>query len=86
VDFELSPKAADTVGRMWDFMREEVFPAERRWAAHLAEHGPHTHPPVMEDLTASARRRGLWNLFLPELSGLSNLEYRPSRRSPAGRR
>ncbi|MEV4509294.1 acyl-CoA dehydrogenase family protein [Dactylosporangium sp. NPDC049525] len=60
---------------MWDFMREEVFPAERVWAAHLAEHGPHTHPPVMEELKASARRRGLWNLFLPELSGLTNLEY-----------
>jgi acyl-CoA dehydrogenase len=75
VDFELSPKAADAVGRMWDFMREEVFPAERVWAAHLAEHGPHTHPPVMEELKASARRRGLWNLFLPELSGLTNLEY-----------
>ncbi|MEU5948426.1 acyl-CoA dehydrogenase family protein [Micromonospora sp. NPDC047465] len=60
---------------MWDFMREEVLPAERSWAAHLAAHGAHAYPPVMEDLKASARRRGLWNLFLPELSGLTNLEY-----------
>ncbi len=75
MDFELSPAAAETVGRMWDFMREEVFPAEREWAAHLAGHGAHAYPPVMEELKASARRRGLWNLFLPELSGLSNLEY-----------
>ncbi|MET7425563.1 acyl-CoA dehydrogenase family protein [Dactylosporangium sp. NPDC005555] len=60
---------------MWDFMREEVFPAEPVWAAYLAEHGSHAYPPVMDELKASARRRGLWNLFLPELSGLSNLEY-----------
>nr|WP_261966027.1 acyl-CoA dehydrogenase family protein [Dactylosporangium matsuzakiense] len=60
---------------MWDFMREEVFPAEPVWAAYLAEHGAHAYPPVMDELKASARRRGLWNLFLPELSGLSNLDY-----------
>ncbi|MFI5909334.1 acyl-CoA dehydrogenase family protein [Dactylosporangium sp. NPDC051541] len=75
MDFALSPPAEDAVARMWDFMRAEVFPAEPVWAAHLAEHGPHAYPPVMDDLKASARRRGLWNLFLPELSGLSNLDY-----------
>ncbi|WP_433059052.1 acyl-CoA dehydrogenase family protein [Dactylosporangium sp. CS-033363] len=75
MDFALSPKAEETVARMWDFMREEVFPAEPVWSAHLAEHGAHAYPPVMDDLKSSARRRGLWNLFLPELSGLSNLEY-----------
>ncbi|MFF3896324.1 acyl-CoA dehydrogenase family protein [Streptomyces sp. NPDC001812] len=63
--------------RMWDFMREEVFPAEQVWAAHLREHGEHSYPPVMEELKASARERGLWNLFLPSLSGLSNAEYAP---------
>jgi len=75
VDFDLSPAAADVVERTWEFMREEVFPAEPVWAAHLREHGEHDLPPVMEDLKASARRRGLWNLFLPAWSGLSNAEY-----------
>ena len=75
MDFALSPKAEDAVGRMWDFMREEVLPAESAWARYLAEHGPHATPAVLEDLKASARRRGLWNLFMPQLSGLSNLEY-----------
>jgi acyl-CoA dehydrogenase len=60
---------------MWDFMRSHIFPAEPVWAAYLAEHGMHEHPPVMEELKAEARRRGLWNLFLPKLSGLSNVEY-----------
>jgi acyl-CoA dehydrogenase len=60
---------------MWDFMREEILPAEAEWAAYLREHGEHAHPPLMEDLKASARRRGLWNLFHPDFGGLSNLEY-----------
>jgi acyl-CoA dehydrogenase len=75
MDFALSPKAEDTCGRMWDFMRKHVFPAEPVYSQWLATNDPHGHPPVMEELKAEARKRGLWNLFLPELSGLSNLEY-----------
>ncbi|WSE35201.1 acyl-CoA dehydrogenase family protein [Amycolatopsis rhabdoformis] len=60
---------------MWDFMDEEIFPAEAVWARQLREHGEHSHPPVMEELKASARRRGLWNLFHREFGGLSNVEY-----------
>jgi acyl-CoA dehydrogenase len=75
MDFALSPKAGETSEKMWDFMRSHVFPAEPVWSAYLAEHGENTHPPVMEELKAEAQRRGLWNLFLPRVSGLSNLEY-----------
>jgi len=32
-------------------------------------------PPVVEDLKREARRLGLWNLFLPSASGLSQLDY-----------
>jgi acyl-CoA dehydrogenase len=32
-------------------------------------------PPIVEELKAEARARGLWNLFLPDVSGLSNLDY-----------
>jgi acyl-CoA dehydrogenase len=77
VDFTLSPAAQAASDRMWAFMREEVFPAEPEWAAYLREHGEHAYPPVMERLKASARSRGLWNLFLPAVSGLTNLEYAP---------
>jgi acyl-CoA dehydrogenase len=53
---------------------------------------PHAHPHVLEDLKAEARRRGLWNLFLPHKTqwteGLSNLDYAPLAeimgRSPLG--
>jgi acyl-CoA dehydrogenase len=77
MDFALSAKAQDVTGRMWDFMREHVFPAERvydEWRAARG-HDSHEHPPVLEDLKAEARKRGLWNLFHHELAGLSNLEY-----------
>jgi len=51
-------------------------------AAVDASGDPHFHPPVMEELKAEARARGLWNLFLPEAGhgpedggpGLSNAE------------
>jgi acyl-CoA dehydrogenase len=75
MDFAPSAKAEQFCSDMWDFMREEVIPAEPVWAAQLAEHGEHSHPPIMEELKASARRRGLWNLFHPMYGGLSNLEY-----------
>jgi acyl-CoA dehydrogenase len=75
MDFALSQQAEKISEKMWEFMCEHVFPAEPVWAAYLREHGAHTHPPVMEELKAVARRRGLWNLFLPSLSGLSNVEY-----------
>jgi acyl-CoA dehydrogenase len=75
MEFALSPQAEKLSARMWDFMRAEVFPAEPVYARYLRERGPHEHPPVMEKLKASARERGLWNLFLPSESGLSNLDY-----------
>jgi len=75
MDFALSAKAEEVSARMWAFMREEVFPAEREYAKWRVDNDPHVQPPVLERLKASAKKRGLWNLFLPEISGLSNLEY-----------
>lgn len=75
MDFTPSPRAAELSEQMWDFMHEHVLPAEPVWAAYLAEHGAHEHPPVMEDLKAQARRRGLWNLFHHKYSGLTNVDY-----------
>jgi acyl-CoA dehydrogenase len=75
MDFALSPAAEDACARMWDFMREEVLPAEKEYEQWRAASDPHAYPPVLERLKASARKRDLWNLFLPAISGLSNLEY-----------
>ncbi len=75
MDFGLSPTAEEVCARMWEFMREEVFPAEKEYEQWRASHDPHAHPPVLERLKASAKKRDLWNLFLPDISGLSNLDY-----------
>ena len=65
--------------KLTDFMVEHVFPAEAAYDAYRAEKGPKdfTVPPVVEDLKKLAKAQGLWNLFLPSESGLSNLEYAP---------
>ncbi|PWU51600.1 acyl-CoA dehydrogenase [Micromonospora globispora] len=81
MDFEPSARAAEHLHRLQEFMDSHVYPAEPVYAAQRAEleaSGKRHHlPAVVEELKAEARRRGLWNLFLPDVSGLTNLEYAP---------
>jgi len=80
MDFELSPKAKELSESMWDFLNTRVLPAEAEYYALRAEVGPgdprmHELPPIVEELKVEARQRGLWNLFLPAVSGLTNVDY-----------
>jgi acyl-CoA dehydrogenase len=79
VDFALSAVADDYTKRMRAFLDESILPAEAEYDAWREERrgtpAEHDLPPVVETLKAEARERGLWNLFLPAESGLSNLEY-----------
>src|SRR5208282_2391060 len=61
------------------FMRERVLPAEAEYLAHRRAAGPDDHvvPPVIQELKKQAQAQGLWNLFLPAESGLTQLEYAP---------
>jgi acyl-CoA dehydrogenase len=79
MDFAPSAKAEEYLGRLQEFMDSHVYPAEKVYADQRAAAGPgdHTVPPIIEDLKTAARSRGLWNLFLPDVSGLSNLDYAP---------
>ncbi|MGY1829725.1 acyl-CoA dehydrogenase family protein [Geodermatophilus sp. SYSU D01180] len=74
-----STRARELHDRMVTFMREDVLPAEPVYAASRREAGPDGHavPPVVEELKRRARTQGLWNLFLPAESGLTQLEYAP---------
>ncbi|MCF6744713.1 acyl-CoA dehydrogenase [Blastococcus sp. KM273128] len=76
---EPSPRARELRDAMGAFMRDHVLPAEPRYLAHRRAAGPDDHepPPVVEALKDEARARGLWNLFLPDESGLTQLEYAP---------
>jgi acyl-CoA dehydrogenase len=77
----MSEKARDYQDRLRAFMDERIYPAEAVYASQMEQSGdPHFHPPVLEELKAEARRRGLWNLFHPHAEwgpGLTNLEYAP---------
>ncbi|HEX6232042.1 MAG TPA: acyl-CoA dehydrogenase family protein [Jiangellaceae bacterium] len=88
MDFEFDQRTQELRERLLEFMAEYVYPAEPVHAEQLAAAEPFTQPPIIEELKAEARRRGLWNLFLPgELgAGLTTLQYAPlaeiSGRSP----
>jgi acyl-CoA dehydrogenase len=82
VDFALSPRAAQLSAALQEFMRDLVYPAEAVYREQMLASGePHFQPPVLEETKAEARKRGLWNLFLPHKTewtdGLSNLDYAP---------
>jgi acyl-CoA dehydrogenase len=78
MDFGFDDTTAELRARLLAFMDECVYPAERAYEEQAATSG-WSPPPMLEDLKAQARERGLWNLFLPgeEGAGLTNLQYAP---------
>jgi acyl-CoA dehydrogenase len=84
MDFAFDARTEEFRGQLQAFIDEHIVPAEpvfEEQAAKLAGEGRGwERPPVMDELKAKARRRGLWNLFLthhPEGAGLTNLQYAP---------
>jgi acyl-CoA dehydrogenase len=84
MDFAFDARTEDLRGQLLAFMDERVYPAEPVFAeqvAGLAAQGRiWERPPVIDELKAEARRRGLWNLFLThndDGAGLTNLQYAP---------
>ena len=89
MDFDYSDKVKHLQGEVQRFLDERIYPAEPEYTAQLEAEPRFSTLPVIEELKAEARRRGLWNLFLPHSgrgAGLSNLDYAPlaelSGRSP----
>jgi acyl-CoA dehydrogenase len=80
MDFAFDEQTDKLRTELLAFMDEHVYPAEAVAARQVAEAtDPWARPPVMEELKTEARRRGLWNLFLPgnHGAGLTNLQYAP---------
>jgi acyl-CoA dehydrogenase len=81
MDFAYDQRTDDLRAALLDFMTSHVYPAETlfhgdNWGAAVSWE----RPAVMADLQTEARRRGLWNLFLPDSrrgGGLSNVQYAP---------
>lgn len=80
MEFSYDERTEQLRAELLDFMEQHVYPAEAVAEHQLGEIAPWTTPPVMEELKTEARKRGLWNLFLPHHplgAGLSNLQYAP---------
>ncbi|WP_182524521.1 acyl-CoA dehydrogenase family protein [Nocardioides dongkuii] len=85
MDFAYDARTEELRRELLDFMDGHVHPAEQVFHDQLAaldDPFAWTSAPVLAELTTEARRRGLWNLFLPGDSGgrgagLTNLQYAP---------
>lgn len=85
MDFAPDTTTREITRRVRDFVTDEVLPAEPVLAEQLAATpGDWTFRPVVHHLQATARERGLWNLFLPpggpageRGGGLTTLQYAP---------
>jgi len=82
MDFAFDDKTLQLRERLLAFMDDCVYPAESRFREEVAAADDRwATPPVIEELKAEARRRRLWNLFLPRThrygAGLTNAQYAP---------
>ncbi|MGJ7905912.1 acyl-CoA dehydrogenase family protein [Actinopolyspora sp. H202] len=80
MDFTFDERTENLRSEINSFMDTHVHPAEEEFERQVSDTAdPWSVPPVVEDLKREARRRGLWNLFLPgdHGAGLTNLQYAP---------
>ncbi|CAL9395501.1 acyl-CoA dehydrogenase family protein [Streptomyces sp. enrichment culture] len=81
MDFAYDARTEELRERLLSFMDEHVYPAEPvAEEQRAALDSPWRTPRVVEELKATARKLGLWNLFLPDPeygAGLTNLQYAP---------
>lgn len=81
MDFAYSQKTLDLRSKVCAFMEGLVLPNNARWHRDVEE--GHYPLELIQELKASAKAAGLWNLFLPGLrddepgTRLTNLEYAP---------
>lgn len=77
MNFNYSTKTAEIQMRLRAFMDAHIFPNEKTFQDEINAGDRWKVSQIIEDLKEKARNEGLWNLFLPEISGLTNLEYAP---------
>ncbi|KXF49988.1 acyl-CoA dehydrogenase [Rhodococcus sp. SC4] len=77
MDLTLSSRAHDTLKQVDAFMEEFIYPNEEVYHRQRVELGYDNHevPAIVEELKVEAKKRDLWNLWLPSVSGFTNLEY-----------
>ena len=76
LDLTTSARGNELRTRLVAFMHERVFPAEELYEEQRRNAADqHAVPDIVEDLKTEARSRGLWNLFLPNESGIGQRDY-----------
>jgi len=81
--YEFTEAGTQLLADVKAYIAEYVTPNEQRFHDEYVALGDHSYPPVLDELKAAARDRGLWNLFLPHLrtgepgTKLSNVDYAP---------
>jgi acyl-CoA dehydrogenase len=80
MDFAYSDKVQKLQARLSAFMQQYIYPNEEVFHGQVAEGDRWQPTRIVEELKKTARKEGLWNLFLPQSkagAGLTNLEYAP---------
>jgi acyl-CoA dehydrogenase len=77
MDLAESPKTVDLKQRLQAFMEEHVYPNELAYIEELNSADRWQPIELIEQLKAKAKAEGLWNLFLPAVSGLTYVDYAP---------
>ncbi len=77
MNFDYSDKTKELQKRLSAFMDENIYPNEQAFHDEINSGDRWKPLQLIEDLKEKAKRENLWNLFLPEVSGLTNLEYAP---------
>ena len=78
--FEFSKKSKDLQEELKVFMDEHIYPNEENITSEIHSGNIWEPSNIIEDLKNKAKKKGLWNLFLPDSdkgAGLSNLDYAP---------
>jgi acyl-CoA dehydrogenase len=77
MNFDYSTKTLELQNKLIQFMDENIYPNEKNLEEETNSGDRWQPSELIEKLKVKAKAEGLWNLFLPEISGLSNLEYAP---------
>lgn len=77
MNFEPSRQTLEFASRLTAFMDEHIYPNEAAYVREIATGDRWAPSELIERLKDKAKAAGLWNLFLPSESGLTNLEYAP---------
>jgi acyl-CoA dehydrogenase len=82
MDFAYDTTTTELQERLEAFMEEFIYPAEDTFFEQRLKMGDRwSSPAIVEELKATARAQGLWNLFLPRTheygAGLTNVQYAP---------